>query len=175
MSTATIQDYRRTDQRTNALENPFWLTSAVVDGAAVSGLADKACVLFSFPKAGEKIIIWDVWLHIILGFTSGTTIDVGIYTLLTDAVTTAGDATLVGTINQLIPTATTVDATTIGWYGATASDWLTARAAGTHVANNNMITGVAAAVPCIAMTPKVATIIVGKAQLHLLVSIIPGT
>jgi hypothetical protein len=173
MATATIQDYRRTDLRTNALETPYWISSAVVDGATVSGLKDKASVLFSFPKAGQKVVIWDLAVQIITGFTATTVVDIGIYTLLTDAVTTAGDATLVD-VNYLVEQGD-ITATTAGWYYPTTSAWLTARAAGTHVANANIITGIAAVVPAVVATFQTGTIIIGKFQLHMMVSVLPGT
>lgn len=44
----TIQDYRRTDLRVNTSGEPFWIRSKTVDGHEISGLKDKACVLFSF-------------------------------------------------------------------------------------------------------------------------------
>lgn len=172
MSTATVQDYRRTDQRTNVLETPFWISSAIVDGAVVSGLKDKACILFSFPTAGQKIVLWDFAVEIITGFTATTVIDIGSYTLATDAVTTGGDATLVD-VDDYVPQGS-ITATDAAWYYPAAGDWLTARAAGTHVAVANLITGAASTVYCIAATPQTATIIVGQMQLHVLISIIPG-
>jgi hypothetical protein len=173
MATATVQDYRRTDQRANVLENPFWLTSAIIDGAAVASLADKACVLFSFPKAGQVITVWDVALQVITGFTATTTFNVGVYTLATDAVTTAGTATLVD-VDYIMPDAD-LTSTAAAWYYPATSAWLTARAAGTHVSNQNNFVGAATTVPCIAVTLGTAVVIIGKAQLHLLVSIVPGT
>ena len=174
MATATIADYRRTDQRANALETPFWLTSAVVDGAAVSSLKDKACILFSFPKAGQIVTVWDVALHVIDEFTAATTIDIGVYTLATsDAMTTGELATLVD-VDYILPTADNTS-TTIGWYYPATAAWLTARAAGTHVSNQNNFVGAATVVPCIAITLGTATVIAGQCQLHLLVSVIPGT
>lgn len=173
MATATIQDYRRTDQRTNALETPFWISSAVVDGAAVSGLKDKASVLFSFPKAGQKTVIWDIAVNIITGFTATTVVDIGVYTLATDAVTTGGVATLVD-VDYLVPQAD-ITATSAAWYYPATGDWLAARAAGTHVANKNLFTGAASTVPCVVATFQTGTIIIGKFQMHMMISVIPGT
>lgn len=173
MATATIQDYRRTDLRANVLENPYWISSAVVDAAVVSGLKDKACVLFSFPTAGQQVVIWDCAIYIATAWTATTVLDVGSYTLATDAVTTAGSATLVD-VDDYIPTAS-ITATTGGWYYPAAGDWLTARAAGTHVNPANLIVGAATTVPCIAITPSTSTPIIGQAQVHLLISILPGT
>jgi hypothetical protein len=174
MSTATVTDYRRTDQRTNVLENPFWLSSGVVDAAAVSGLKDGACILFSFPTAGQIYKILDVAVYVAVAFTATTIMNIGIYTLATDAVTTGGLATLV-TVGVLIPTGD-ITATTIGWYyPASAQGFLSGNIAGTRTANVNMIVGAAATVPAVAMTLATGTPIVGKAQVHMLVTINPGT
>jgi hypothetical protein len=175
MATATIADYRRTDQRCNALENPYWITSAIVDGAAVSGLKDKACILFSFPVAGQRIILHDFALEIITGFTATTVMEVGSYTLATsDAMTTGELATLVEADEYLAHG--DITATAAAWYYADAgSHFLTAKAAGTHVNPANLIIGAATVVPCIAITATTPTIIIGQAQLHVLISIIPGT
>ena len=174
MAVATIQDYRRTDLRTNVLENPYWISSSIIDGAAVSGLKDKACTVFSFPVAGLITIVNEVILEVLLAFTATTVIDVGLYTLATDAVTTAGDATLVD-VDEYIKQAD-ITATTAGVYGsltgATASDWLTAAAANTYAAPR-IIVGAAATVPCVALTPATATIIVGKCRLHMLITNVP--
>lgn len=171
MSTATVQDYRRTDLRTSVLETPYWISSAVVDGSAVSGLKDKACVLFSFPTVGQKVVIWDMAVQIITGFTATTVVDIGVYYLAADTVTTAGVATLVD-VDYLIPQAD-ITATAAAWYYPATGAWLTARAAGTHVADNNLITGAAAA-RCVVATFQTGVIIIGKFQLHMMVSVIPG-
>ena len=44
-ATPTIIDVRRTDLRTNVLENPYWITSGEIDKSH----DDKASLLFSFP------------------------------------------------------------------------------------------------------------------------------
>jgi hypothetical protein len=168
----TVQDYRRTDQRDHALENPFWISSGVVDGATAT-ISDKCCLLFSFPKAGQQIVIWDIAVHIITAFTAATVMELGSYTIATDAVTTGGSATLVEA-DEYLPHGS-ITATTIGWYYAATGHWLVARAAGTHVNPANHLVGVAATVQCIALTPTISTVIIGQAQAHLLISIVPGT
>lgn len=175
-TTATIQDYRRTDLRTNVLENPFWISSAIVDAAAVSGLADKACLLFSFPTAGQQIVIWDIACEIITGFTSSTTIKVGYGTIATDAVTTAGTMTYAGATTDNFMTNANFTAITAGWYyPAAANTWLTARAAGTHVAAANLLVGAATDVPCVTLTLGTSTPIIGQIQVHMQIAIVPGT
>jgi hypothetical protein len=158
------------------LENPFWISSAVVDAAAVSGLKDKACVLFSFPVAGQKIIIWDIACQIIKDFTATTALVVGYGTLATDAVTTAGSVDYAGATTANFMTAANFTAITAAWYyPAAANTWLTARAAGTHVDKANLITGVATAVPCVTLTLATSTPIIGQIQVHMQIAIVPGT
>jgi hypothetical protein len=175
-TTATIADYRRSDLRTNALETPFWISSAIVDAAAVSGLKDKACLLFSFPKADQKNIIWDITCQIITEFTATTTIKVGYGTIATDAVTTAGTMTYAGATTDNFMTNANFTAITAAWYTpAAANTWLTARAAGTHTEAANLLTGAATTVPCVTLTFGTATVIVGKIQVHMQIAVIPGT
>jgi len=175
-TTATISDFRRADLRTNALENPFWISSAIVDASVTAGLKDKACLLFSFPKEGEKIIIWDIACQIITEFTSSTTIKVGYGTIATDAVTTAGTMTYAGATTDSFMTNANFTAITAAWYTpAAANTWLTARAAGTHTEAANLLTGAAATVPCVTLTFGTATVIVGKIQVHMQIAVIPGT
>lgn len=170
MATAVIQDYRRTDLRTNVLENPFWISSGVVDGSLVA-IDDLACVLFSFPVAGQLVFVEQVMIDIITGFTSGTTIDIGLYTLATDAVTTGGEATLVDA-DEFLANASITEATP-GTYGPAACDWLTAKIAAVN-ASPYVLTGAASTVPAVVLTAANAgTIIIGKARVHMLISIKP--
>jgi hypothetical protein len=173
MATATIQDYRRTDLRTNVLETPYWITSSVIDGALVSGLKDKACVLFSFPTANQQVFILGACFEVITEFTATTVIDVGSYTLATNAVTTAGDATLVD-VDDYIPQAD-ITATTAGYYWAATGDLVASMGAGTAVDTARKIVGAATTVPCIAATLQTATVVAGQGRLHMLVTILPGT
>ena len=39
-----VTDYRRTDLRTNVLENPFWLTSALVEGTDIEAATKGASI-----------------------------------------------------------------------------------------------------------------------------------
>jgi hypothetical protein len=92
---STIQDYRRTDLRVDSSRGAFWLTSKAIDGHEVSGLKDKACVLFSFPIADQQIIIREIVVRVLTPFTTGTTLELGSYTLATEDVSTDGTATAV--------------------------------------------------------------------------------
>lgn len=168
-----IQDVRRTDQRTNVLGNPFWLTSGVVDAAASAAIDDKYCILFSFPRTRQLIFIEQVVIEVILAFTAGTTFSIGSSTLLTDTVTTGGVATTVDDDEYM--EAADITATTAGIYQAAAAagnDWLTAKVAGVPVAPY-VITGIAAAVPAVHLiAANAANVAIGKARIHMLVNIL---
>jgi hypothetical protein len=170
-----IQDVRRADKRTSVLGNPFWLSSGVVDAAASAAIDDKYCVLFSFPTAGQFIFIEQIIVEVITAFTAGTTFDIGLATLLTDAVTAGGVATTVDD-NEFFESAD-ITATTPAFYhpaSATGNDWLTAKTGGVPT-TPYMLTGIAAAVPAIVLiAANAATILAGKARVHLHVNIGPN-
>lgn len=175
-TTTIIQDLRRTDQRTNVLENPFWLTSGVLDASASAAIDDKVVILFSFPTAGQQILVLNFCCEVITEFTAGTTGVVGYYTLATDAVTTGGVATVVGSVNQLEETTNTTYTTAGFYFPAAAADATQYRIAGTPTANADWIVGAATTVYAVCATMSNAgTIAAGKARWHMLVTIIPGT
>jgi hypothetical protein len=173
MATIECLDYRRTDQRIQTLENPFWLTSGIVSAVDAD---DLGALLFSFPKAGEITIIKEIWVQNIVALTGSTTVDIGLGTLATDAVTTGGDITIVDA-DEFIENADTVETAATMWGGTTgnASDWLAAEAAKTMAAARYII-GAAATVPCIyASVANAGVISAGTFRVHLLVTRIPGT
>lgn len=168
MATKTVQDYRRTDLRTNVLANPYWISSGLILGT--DDIKDKYSVLFSFPVV-ESIIVMAMCCQIITAFSSGTTLDVGTVTLATDAVTTGGVATTVDDDDFIANAGIT--ATTAGMYWPTSSDFITAVAAGTYVAPA-LIVGAAATVPAIAvLASNAGTISAGVARIHALITKIP--
>jgi hypothetical protein len=167
----TIQDYRRTDLRTDASVGAFWITSRAVDGHEVSGLKGKACVLFSFPVVGQQIIIREIAVHVIRAFTAGTTLDLGEYTLATDGVSTNDVATVV--TDDAYVDSTDIIPTTVGWYYPTKGGFTDARASGVTIEGENLIIGAAVNVPAVVISPKVATIIVGQVQVAMLICIVP--
>lgn len=169
----TIQDYRRTDLRTDMFKGAFWITSRAVDGHEVSGLKDKACVLFSFPVVGQQIIIREIAVHVIKAFTASTTLDLGEYTLATDGVSTDGVATVVD--DDAYVDTTDIIATTVGWYYPTKGGFVDARASGATISGENLIVGAETNVPAIVITPKEATIITGQVQVSMLICIVPGS
>jgi hypothetical protein len=170
---ATIQDYRRTDIQTNSNKGAFWLTSKAIDGHEISSLKDKACVLFSFPVVGQQIIIREIAVHIIKGFTANTTLELGIYTIANDDISTDGTATLDDS-DTLVPSID-IQSEVVGWYYPTAGNFVDAQASGVTISGENLLIGAAVNVPVIAITPKVATIIEGQAQVSILVCIVPNS
>jgi hypothetical protein len=164
-------DYRRTDQRTNVLENPFWLTSGIVNCGTCTA---KAAMLFSFPVAGQIIIVQEVAVQNIVAATAGNTVDIGSGTLATNAVTTGGVVTIVDA-DEYFKTADY--AVTAGAWAApttgNTSDWLTAAIAKTGIAAPRCIIGAATTVPCVYATIGTAT--AGTFRVHMLVTILPGT
>lgn len=173
MATQTIVDYRRTDLRIQTLENPYWITSGVASAVACD---DKAGLFFSFPNAGEVIIVQDVVVENIVAITAGTTIDIGLGTLATDAVTTAGVLTVVDD-DEYVKTADVVLTATTCW-GSTVgnkSDWCTASAAMTYE-SPRVLVGAATTVPCIyALVANGGAISAGTFRLHMLITRVPGT
>jgi hypothetical protein len=170
----TAIDYRRTDQRTNVLENPFWITSGVVHCVAAD---DLSAILFSFPKAGQTIIVKDVIVENLEVLDTGVTVNIGLGTIATDAVTTGGTVTETDR-DEFIKPADTVLTALAKWgstTGANASDWLTAAASGTWAAPR-ILTGAASAVPVIlSYNEKSGTIATGTFRVHMLITIVPGT
>lgn len=175
MSTTTIiQDIRRTDLRCSVLETPYWISSAEFNVASGAAPDDKAVVLFSFPTASQIIIIDEVLIQVTSAFTAGSTIDVGLSTLATDAVTAGGVVTDVDQ-DEFIKAAD-ITATSAAVYGPTtgnASDWLTAKAAGTWAAPR-YLTGAATTVPAVTLECyNAGTVAAGKCIIHMLITILP--
>ncbi len=165
MATSTILDIRRTDQRGQTLENPFWLTSAEINKDA----DDTGALLFSFPKAGDDYLVLGAVVDVIEAFAGGTIVlDIGLGTLATDDITTAGLVTVVD-IDEFVPTADTTSGT-IGKYIAATGDMITALAAGTFL----KISGAVTTVPTVYATlTSDAAITAGRARVHLLVTKLP--
>lgn len=175
-TTAIIQDVRRTDLRTNVLETPYWITSGIVDATASAAIDDKVVILFSFPIAGQQILVQNFCCEVITAFNAGTTGVVGYYTLATDAVTVGGVATVVGSVNQLEETTNTTYTTAGFYFPAAAADATQYRIAGTPTANADWIVGAATTVYAVCATfTNAGTITAGKCRYHMLITVIPGT
>lgn len=173
MATITCLDLRRNDLRIQTLENPYWISSGLVTASAAE---DKGALLFSFPRAGELIIIDEVVVQNIAAITASTTIDVGSGTIATDSVTTSGDITIVDA-DEYIKNADTVLTASTVWGPTTAntSDWLTANAAGTYAAPRYIV-GASSTVPVIYVSvANAGTITAGTFRVHVLVTRVPNT
>lgn len=180
MSTVTAVDKRRNDLRTNILDNPWWISSAVVD-VITDAVEDKAVQLFSFPVAGRVTWVLGVLFQVVSAITvdAGTALcTVGLGSLATDIITTGGVVTDVDQDSYLL----TADITfgTAGFYmplSAHTSTWLTSQMGGT-VTNlaSQFIVGAATTVPCICAYPSNAggALTAGKFRVHLLVTEVPG-
>jgi len=165
MADQELYDYRRTDLRNYKTDHPFWVTSREVDEADAE---DLAAVLFSFP--GEQdYMVQAMIVEVTEAAVGGTpTLTVGLGTLLTDDVTTAGDMTIVD-IDEYFTSAVSLPAA-LGKKLIGASDFATAFA----VAGGQLITGADAAVPCIAaFIASDTTLTAGKFKVHVLLSKVP--
>lgn len=169
---STVQDYRRTDLRVDYAKGAFWVTSKVVDGHEVSGLKDKACVLFSFPVTDQQIILREIVVRVLTPFSAGTTLELGSYTLATDNVSTDGVATVVD--DDAYVTSVDIQPEVTGWYYPTRGGFVDSQESGIVVSGENLIVGAATDVPAIVITPKVSTIIIGKVQVYILMCVVPG-
>ena len=172
MSTITAIDYRRTDQRTNVLENPFWITSGLVVANDAKALGS---LLFSFPRASEIVIVSNVIVQVIATLTSTATIDIGAGTLATNTVTTGGTLTY-SAVDGYVKTADqTLTAGAFYGAGSGGSTWLTAHLAQLGVTSNaRFIVGAATTVPVVAAFVG-GTVTAGSFRVHMLITIIPGT
>ena len=163
-------DYRRTDQRTNILEKPFWVTSGIVSCAVCTG---KSALLFSFPKAGQIIIVEEVVVQNIVLAVGGTSISIGSATIASNAITTDGALSIVDADEYWSATDYAVTAGAIKG-SVTTTDWLTPKASGSFAAPR-FITGVAATTVPVVYAQVGASFTAGTFRVHMLITIIPGT
>lgn len=147
MTTKVIKDYRRFDD-TRTLWSPYWLVSSRIYGGDLSDATMG--LLWSFPAAKygtRQISIEKICIQITTAFAGGTpTLDVGSYTLATDAVTTGGVATDVDP-DDYIPNADITEGTA-GVYWAATGDWITAKLLATNTAVTRIVPA-DTTVPCI--------------------------
>ena len=173
MSVAVIGDLRGVPQRINIIGAPYWISSDTLDSAQGGAIDDKVVIIWSFPKAGQKIILLQFVTEVLTNFTAGTSATIGYYTLATDDVTVGGVATLVD-VDKIEATGATY--TTAAIYFTSAGDWLTGKLTGIPAAGVDLITGAATTVPCICATfANAATVTAGKCRYHALIAVIPGT
>ena len=186
MTATAMLDLRRTDLRSNVLENPFWMTSGNLTYAADA----KAAVLFSFPQTpsispgyGDTlIVVHNIVLEIITAFTSDSTgFQLGLGTIATD--TAVNDDTVTVTEADRFINDTHGDDMIIldgfktpGMHGGGmhsespfTDEWEKGRIGG-----DNSILPLDALVPCIVGYLTGGTLIAGSAYLHVLISTVPA-
>lgn len=173
MATVACIDYRRTDQRTNVLENPYWITSGLIN-CTTATVKDKGLLLFSFPNAGRVTILQDVIVQNIAAITAATTILIGFGTIATNAAVT-GDNITYNNNNGVMATGSEVLTIATVWGPAAGATWVTAAAAMAYSASRVFV-GAATACPCLFMVmSNSGTITAGSLRVHCLVSDVPGT
>lgn len=162
MATITAVDARRSDERRSVLQQPYWFVS----GEFTYSSNGKGVMLMSFPtKKGTYFALHYAAVEVTtLWSATSPTIDVGLGTLATDAVTTGGDITIVDA-DEYIPNAD-VTATSAGFYPMLTGDAITLLAAG----KLNHITAADTTVPVIYATIGGTTLSAGVARVHLLIS-----
>jgi len=171
MTATAMLDLRRTDLRTNVLENPYWITSKEMTKAC----DDKAAVLFSFPitRYGDgPVIIVDMVIEVVAAFTGGTIACTwGKCTIATEAETTT---TVVVDEDEYVATAQgSSDLTGPGIYYPGASDYQTDRLLMQYAAGY-VITPLDALVPAVAVyLTSDGVITTGSAYLHMLINVPP--
>lgn len=176
---STMLDLRRTDLRSNVLENPYWITS----GEMGIGIDDQAAVLFSFPKVGivapgygnSVIIVQEVMLEVNTAFIAATVAaTIGKGTIATDDITTAGTVTDTDVDEYWEATDGAADFAAIGNHFPTnGSNWVTDRIAGVGGAGY-IITPADTAVPVVAVyLTSNNPITAGSAYFHMLISRVP--
>ena len=173
---STMLDLRRTDLRSNVLENPYWITSANM-GLSID---DQAAVLFSFPITGNvspgygnsPIIIQEIMLEVNTAFIAATVAaTIGKGTIATDDITTLGTVTDVDVDEYWGATDGAADFAAIGNHFPTnGSDWVTDRIAGVG-GEGYIITPADTAVPVVAVfLTSNNPITAGSARLHMLIA-----
>lgn len=191
MGTGNGVDLRRTDLRSNVLENPYWITSADIPAASVD---TYDAVLFSFPKTklvspgyGTSLIcIHDFVYEITTAIAGGTSVcTIGLGSLLTDGA--CGTLTAPGTADV---TDITVDnfmqdnditADTAGFYApitASTAAWWAARKDATLLSFSTANTAIAitpadSVVICVVMY-QTGTPTSGNSRVHMLISEVPS-
>ncbi|HED38757.1 MAG TPA: hypothetical protein ENI76_11025 [Ignavibacteria bacterium] len=151
-----IVDKRRTDQRWNLLENPYWIVSDEINDTD----DDDDTVLFSFPNAGEDYLIHACAVNVSVVFDSTPVIVIGTGTMVSDAIGTVSDVV----VDHYIKSAT-AGLTVLGWK-------MPKNAENVITLSNNVIVGAAATVPVIfASLTATGAITAGAAmRFHMLIS-----
>jgi len=182
MSTGNGYDLRRTDLRTNVLENPYWITSAELTKAH----DDYDAVLFSFPQAtvvasgyGDTLIlIHEMVLEVQTAFIGGTlAMVIGNSSLASDVCGSPGSADVTDIDPNMYWEATdgAADIAAVGFhYPTTASAYLTAKAAGSWGTNASIIPHDTTVLAIVATITSNSAITAGSAYMHMLISVVPA-
>lgn len=176
---STMRDYRRTDLRTNVLENPYWITSGEMD----KDIDDKAAVLFSFPITGivapgygsSVILVHEVMLEVNTAFIAATVAaTIGTGTISADDAVNGDTVTDVTVDNYWEATDGAADFISIAnHFPVAGSAWVTAKIAGVYGAAY-IIVAADTNVPVVAtyLTSN-NPISAGSAYFHMLISRVP--
>lgn len=169
-----VVDYRRMDQR-RYIYQPYWISSAEVKALDLGSDETKVGIVFSFPKAKyleSRIIIEKVCCQITENFAGGSqTLEVGAYTLATEAITTAGSAAIVDA-DEYIPSASITHGTA-GLYFPVAGDWITQKLL-MREAEPVIITPADTTVPAVGVyLTDDGTATAGKCRVHMLITEVP--
>ena len=180
MTTATIVDLRRTDLRTNVLENPYWITS----GEMTNACDDKGALFFSFPITASVapgygssiVLLHELVLEVNTVFAGGTiAFTMGNYSLATDAVTTDGVCTEIDPNMYWEATDGAADTIAAGFHVPdTASAYLTDHAAGIYTTDNSIVPADTTVLCIVGILTSNGTITGGSAYLHALISRVPA-
>lgn len=171
----TMLDLRRTDLRDNVLENPYWITSGEINPAC----DDQDAVLFSFPitklvapgYGSSIVLIHQMAVEVITAFDGTAVIIIGVGSLATDDITTAGTVTDVDVDEYFEDGDIAEDA--IGWNVPSGGDYFTLMAAFTQTAYAQIVPA-DTTVLCIEAQLTGGAITVGAARVHALISHIPA-
>lgn len=180
MSSTTMLDLRRTDLRTQVLENPFWITSAEMTEAC----DEKAAVLFSFKKesgispgyGNSVIIIREMVLEVLetfLGSGSVAAFTLGKGSLATDAQATTHTTVDANEYFEATQGAAAVINLGVN-YPNTSADYVTDWEARVH-GEGYVITPADTVIPTVVayLTNDTATLTQGRAYLHMLIDRVP--
>ena len=170
----TVLDLRRTDLRTNVLENPYWITSADI-GIACD---DQDAILFSFPITGivgpsygeGVVLIHAVVYEVITAYNGTPDILVGVGSIATDDITTAGSITDVD-VDEYFQTGE-ITVATPGYYYPGTGDIVAILAANTFGAYGKIVPA-DSTVLCIEAQLTGGVITTGAGRLHVLISEVP--
>ena len=171
----TMLDLRRDDLRSNVLENPYWITSGEIN----KDCDDQDAVLFSFPitklvapgYGNNLVLIHQMVVEVITAFDGTAVIVVGVGSLATDDITTAGTVSDVDIDEYFADGDIAEDA--IGWNVPSGGDYFTLMAAFTQTAYAQIIPA-DTTVLCIEAQLTGGVITVGAARVHALISVVPG-